>query len=128
MGFGGYGKYFSKDPSRYDPHERRAVDLIQAITSAVDPNSWADSGDGEGEIRPFEGLLIIRNTPKAHQGVEILLQQIRAARHLHGGTGMGGSGMRGDGSMRGVSVNIPAMGEGLPGNGSTFEMKVGHAR
>jgi hypothetical protein len=134
-GMGGIGgiqmppKYFSKDPSKYEPHERRAIDLIHAIKSSVEPESWGDEGmGGEGAIRPFEGLLIIRNTPKAHHGVEILLQQIRAARHLHGGTGMGGSGMRGVGSMRGISVNIPAMGEGLPSNGSTFEMKVGHAR
>lgn len=117
-GFAG-PKYFSKNPEAYSPEERRAVDLIQAITSAVETNSWVDNG-GEGEIRPFEGLLIVRNTPKAHQGVELLLQQIRSARHMHGG-GMGGMATPGGsggfggygGGMGGLGV-VPGMGGSTP--------------
>jgi hypothetical protein len=83
--------------------------LIAAITRAVETNSWAANGDGEGEIQPFEGLLIIRNTPKAHQGVEILLQQIRAARHTPRGMG---------GSTGGVGPG--GTGSGMPGGGGGF--------
>jgi hypothetical protein len=91
-----------KGGSRATPEERRTSDLIAAITSAVEPDSWLANGDGIGDIRPFEGLIVIRNTPKVHQDVEILLQQIRAARHLPrgimggiGGVGMGGMGAPG---------------------------------
>ncbi len=107
MGGGMPPKYFSKDPKAYSPEERRTVDLMQAITSAVEWETWATNGNGGvGEVQPFEGLLIIRNTPKAHQGIEMLLQQIRTARltprggigGLGGGMGgMGGGGMGGMG-------------------------------
>lgn len=102
-------KYFSKTPSAYSPDERRAVDLINAVTSAVESSSWAENG-GEGEIRPFEGLLIIRNTPKAHQGIELLLQQIRAARYItQGNASMGYPAPPGYGG--------PPPGYGGPGSG-----------
>jgi hypothetical protein len=107
MGGGLPPKYFSKEPKSYTPEERRTVDLMQAITSAVEWETWATNGNGGvGEVQPFEGLLIIRNTPKAHQGIEMLLQQIRTARltprggigGLGGGVGgMGGPGMGGMG-------------------------------
>lgn len=102
---GGYPppKYFSKNPEQYTPEERRTVDLIDAIIASVEPESWMATGDGIGEIRPFEGLIVIRNTPKAHQGVEQLLEQIRAARHMQQG-GMGGAG--GMGAMGGGFFSI----------------------
>lgn len=102
-GMGGMGggypppKYFSKNPEKYTPEERRTVDLIDAIVASVEPESWMATGDGIGEIRPFEGLIVIRNTPKAHQGVDQLLQQIRAARHMQQGGGLGGGGAMGGG-------------------------------
>lgn len=117
-GMGGMGgglppKYFSKEPKSYTPEERRTVDLMQAITSAVEWETWANNGNGGvGEVQPFEGLLIIRNTPKAHQGVEMLLQQIRAARLSVGGMGVGGmgpgtSGRPGMGGIGGGMFSIP---------------------
>lgn len=66
----------------------RKSELIGAIVAAVDTDSWADWG-GVGQIQAFEGLLIVRNHPKAHQGIERLLAQIREARKKPQGADIG---------------------------------------
>ena len=51
-------------------------DLVNAITSSVMPETWTDVG-GEGVCTPLGGLLLIKQTPEAHQQIEQLLGDIR---------------------------------------------------
>lgn len=42
--------------------------LIDVITTTVEPDSWAVNG-GEGSIAAWRGLLVVRNTPLVHQAL-----------------------------------------------------------
>jgi len=62
-----------------------AIDeLIDLISSTVDPDTWTDNG-GSGSISIFRGLLIVSQTEATHNEVEILLRQIRAGEHSQPG-------------------------------------------
>ena len=54
-----------------------ANEVIDLITSTVQPDTWTDNG-GSGSISIFRGLLIISQTEDLHSDVELLLRQIRA--------------------------------------------------
>src|SRR5690606_22423926 len=52
--------------------------LIDAIISCVAPESWAEAGGGEAEIRPLPpGLLVVSQTRMVHDEVAALLATIR---------------------------------------------------
>jgi hypothetical protein len=57
--------------------------LIQLVQSTVEPNSWSEKG-GTGSIRPFETTLslVVRQTPKAHDEIRDLLEQLRRLQDL----------------------------------------------
>jgi hypothetical protein len=48
--------------------EENMNQLVQLITSAVEPDSW-DVNGGRGTVRTFRGMLVIRNTPLVHQQI-----------------------------------------------------------
>jgi hypothetical protein len=52
-------------------------ELLEVITSVVEPGSW-DTMGGEATIQPLRGMLIVRQTAKAHQQIGDLLEQIHA--------------------------------------------------
>ena len=56
-------------------------DLIQIITTIIDPATWDDVG-GPGSIAAFEAssALVISQTRKSHERVEALLRALRQAR------------------------------------------------
>jgi hypothetical protein len=55
----------------YDP-------LMGVITECIEPNSWTESGRGEGEIsRLLPGMYVIRQTKRIHRQIEQLLAEIR---------------------------------------------------
>lgn len=53
--------------------------LIDAIESTVAPETWADIGGGEANIRPLGTVLVILQTPGVHDRIRDLLLQVRAA-------------------------------------------------
>jgi HAAS len=53
-------------------------DLIDLITSLVDPDNWADVG-GTSAITSYNGLLAISTTARTHDKVERLLNMLREA-------------------------------------------------
>ena len=58
--------------------------LIELITKTVDPESWKDSGQGEGTIEKFETnlSLVIRQTQEIHEQIAELLEQLRRLQDL----------------------------------------------
>jgi hypothetical protein len=64
-----------------EPRIDAAMDeLLEVITAVVEPNSW-DTMGGEATIQPLRGMLIVRQTAKAHEQIQVLLEQI----HTEGG-------------------------------------------
>ena len=58
--------------------------LIELITKTVEPESWKDSGQGEGTIEKFETnlSLVIRQTQEIHEHIAELLEQLRRLQDL----------------------------------------------
>jgi len=55
-------------------------DVVHVIQWTIEPASWENGGDGFATIAPFrDRLLAISQTPKAHEQIEALLTQLRAA-------------------------------------------------
>jgi hypothetical protein len=54
------------------------ADLVDTITSTVEPSSWADVG-GQATISSLKGLLIIQQTTEAHEMIAQLLTDLREA-------------------------------------------------
>jgi hypothetical protein len=54
--------------------------LIDLIESSIQPDSWQDSGAGQGSIAPFENkeVLVMSNTEEVHRQVADLLAQLRS--------------------------------------------------
>ncbi len=50
--------------------------LVDILRNTVAPNSWQDSGGGQGAIREFGGLLIVRQTAAVHEQVDQLIAEI----------------------------------------------------
>jgi len=48
--------------------EQRLRELIDAITTTIEPETWLVNG-GRGSIVPYNGMLIIRNSPLVHQKI-----------------------------------------------------------
>lgn len=61
-------------------------DLVERITDiirqTVEPDSWRETGGGDGSIRELNGQLIIYNTSDAHRMVRDLLSQLREQQSL----------------------------------------------
>ncbi len=51
-------------------------DLMHVITASVQPDSWSDVG-GPGNITSVAGMLVVLQTPKVHQQISILLEDLR---------------------------------------------------
>jgi len=55
---------------------------MDIIRQTVEPDSWRETGGGDGSIRELNGQLIIYNTSDAHRQVKDLLSQLRETRAL----------------------------------------------
>lgn len=51
-----------------DFRARRMRQLIDAIVTAVEPDSWVDNG-GRGSIMAYGDMLVVRNSPLVHQQI-----------------------------------------------------------
>jgi hypothetical protein len=58
-------------------------ELIDAITTSIDTNSWAQNG-GPGTISPFGSRLIVTQTKGNHSEIANLLAALRADGYAHG--------------------------------------------
>jgi hypothetical protein len=53
--------------------------LMGVITDCIEPDSWTESGNGEGEIRFLKpGMYVVMQTRRVHRKIEKLLGEIRA--------------------------------------------------
>ena len=57
-------------------------DILDIIRDTVEPDSWRETGGGDGALRELNGQLIVYNTSEAHQQTRALLAQLREARAL----------------------------------------------
>ncbi|MBU0640592.1 MAG: type II and III secretion system protein, partial [Planctomycetes bacterium] len=57
-------------------------EIMDIIRQTVEPDSWRETGGGEGSLRELNGQLIVYNTSDAHQQVADLLSQLRQTRAL----------------------------------------------
>jgi general secretion pathway protein D len=89
MGGGGGGSQLFQGNQGYEQNQQGAAptgDIVQRIMEiirqTVEPDSWVDTGGGDGSIRELNGQLIIYNTSDAHSQIRGLLDQLRAASAL----------------------------------------------
>jgi hypothetical protein len=68
-------------PLTRDERAERGEEIIgeiaELIRDTIAPDSWVDTGGGDGVIRDVAGVLAIRNTPDAHQLAHALLEGLR---------------------------------------------------
>jgi general secretion pathway protein D len=63
-----------------EPESDMADQIMDLVRTTVEPDSWRETGGGEGALRELNGQLIVYNTSEAHQQVRSLLSQLREAR------------------------------------------------
>ena len=67
---------FGGTPSRRAGLRLTSDDLIHVLTSSVQPESWNDVG-GAGRITTVAGMLVVLQTPRVHQQISALLNELR---------------------------------------------------
>ena len=80
-GGGGYGMGMGMG-SGMETAEReyRADNLIMLMQDTIEPDSWWETGTGEGTITAYQGRkLIVLQTPEIHTKIETLLSEMRKA-------------------------------------------------
>ena len=78
MGMGGMGGGYGGDVMGPLSDEDA---LIGLLTATVEPQSWDEVG-GDGSLAMYNGLLVVRQTPKTHQKVERVLNMLRESAGL----------------------------------------------
>jgi len=79
---GGMGGMQPQPPQRpLSPEEEKADQLIEIITTAVNPDSWADVG-GPGTIGEYNGLVVVSQSARTHTKIEKVLDMLREAANL----------------------------------------------
>lgn len=75
---GGWGATTLQRLQEFDHGE-----LINAITSTIQPDSWDEVG-GPGSVREFRSTLVVRQTDEVHAEIAGLLRNLRAIRRRDG--------------------------------------------
>jgi len=65
-----------------EPDEEIVDEIMDLVRTTVEPDSWRETGGGDGALRELNGQLIVYNTSEAHQQTRALLAQLREARAL----------------------------------------------
>jgi len=85
-GGGGGSQLFETDQDEDETGEGDTAGLVQEIMDiirdTVEPDSWRETGAGDGSLRELNGQLIVYNTSDAQRQVADLLQQLRETRAL----------------------------------------------
>lgn len=71
------GRSHTRDASR-----GLAKQIMDIMRDTVAPDSWRETGSGDGAMRELNGQLIVYNTSDAHRQVRDLLSQLRDTRAL----------------------------------------------
>ncbi len=70
-GGGGGGQGLFQDDQEDDEQDQddnaEIAQLIQLIVETIEPDTWRDTGAGQGSIRAFRTMLIVRNSIDVHQ-------------------------------------------------------------
>jgi hypothetical protein len=61
--------------------ELKAEQLLNIITTAVNPDSWAEMG-GPGTIGEYNGLVVVSQSARTHSKIEKVLDMLREAANL----------------------------------------------
>jgi len=56
--------------------EAAAEELLDLITSTIEPDCWIDNG-GTGSITSYRGMLVVSQSEEVHEDVDALLEQLR---------------------------------------------------
>ncbi len=81
-GTGGGGGVFG-DPGDEEPHPsrmERMQEIVDLLTSTVDPDLWVDNGGDVASVRAFNGTLLIHHTVEGHRRVGSFFDLLRAGR------------------------------------------------
>jgi general secretion pathway protein D len=62
--------------------DEQVQELLDIIRQTVEPDSWRETGGGEGALRELNGQLIVYNTSDAQRQIRDLLGQLRRQRAL----------------------------------------------
>ena len=81
FGSGGRGDD-SPGPEQDNASKRIVKQIMDLIRTTVEPDSWRETGGGDGALRELNGQLIVYNTSQAHEQTRSLLDQLRDARAL----------------------------------------------
>jgi hypothetical protein len=76
-GPGGRGAASGAMPGASDPMQITFDSLIDAMTSACDPNAWVENGTGKGDVRVVGAALVVWQTPDVHKRIDDFLRQLR---------------------------------------------------
>ena len=77
----GGGQQPQPAPRPMTAEELKAEQLIDIITTAVNPDSWADMG-GPGTIGEYNGLVVVSQSARTHSKIEKVLNMLREAASL----------------------------------------------
>ena len=86
---GGLGGSMGGQPQASPPmtaEELKAEQLIEIITTAVNPESWTHMG-GPGTIGEYNGLVVVSQSARTHSKIEKVLDMLREAANLPKGGG-----------------------------------------
>jgi general secretion pathway protein D len=64
------------------PKDETVAEILDIVRQTVEPDSWRETGGGDGALRELNGQLIVYNTSEAHRQARSLLSQLREARAL----------------------------------------------
>ena len=67
----------AKDPAR----EKMLSNVLKLIRETVEPGSWRPEGQ-VGSLRELNGQLVVTHTPKAHETILAIIEQLRRGRAL----------------------------------------------
>ncbi len=87
-GGGGQGQLFQDDEQEGTEGDEgagraaQAEQIMDIIRQTVEPDSWRETGGGDGSMRELNGQLIVYNTSDSHRQVTDLLGQLRKFRAL----------------------------------------------
>lgn len=62
--------------------QERIDELVDIITTNVDPEGWEDASGNRGRLEQFQGNLVITQTPENHREIRGLLSKLRDQRSL----------------------------------------------
>ena len=64
-------------PTHGRTREEAVENMIIALTSTIDPESWRDNGGAVGSVRELQGMLIVTNSERTQASIKAYIDQLR---------------------------------------------------